>query len=163
MSAPAHSPVRLLAATVALAVLAAGCASSGKRPSGTASPAVGEAGQTASVTVVEGREMQQNPSISIEQYLQSRVPGLSVHRLENGDYTIRIRQSARMMSGDGNSDEPLLVLDGVAIQANSVSQTLRQLDPRDIARVEVLKDASATAMYGSRGVNGVLVIRTKKQ
>ena len=93
----------------------------------------------------------------IEEVLMGRVPGLTVLRLANGDYTLRIRGRVSFM-GD---DEPLLVLDGMPI-THGVSRALSMIDPRDVARVDVLKDAGATAMYGVQGGNGVIVITTRR-
>ncbi len=89
----------------------------------------------------------------IEEVLQGRVPGLQVTRLPNGDYQLRIR---------GSNAEPLVVIDGMTVPPSAVGSALAGLNPRDILRVEVLKDAASLAMYGSRGAGGVLVITTRR-
>jgi TonB-dependent SusC/RagA subfamily outer membrane receptor len=86
-----------------------------------------------------------------------RVPGLTVMRLSNGDVSVRIR-GTRSLHGD---NEPLLVIDGVPTRG-AIGAALAGLSPRDIARIDVLKDAGSTAIYGVRGANGVILITTKR-
>ena len=95
----------------------------------------------------------------VEELLQGRVPGLTVLRLANGDYSLRIRGTASFL---GN-DEPLVVIDGMPVRMGGASRALTSLDPRDVARIDVLKDAGATAIYGMQGGNGVVVITTRKR
>ena len=87
-----------------------------------------------------------------------RVPGLTVLRLANGDYSLRIRGRASFR-GD---DEPLIVIDGMPIRQGGGARALMTIDPRDVARLDVRKDAGALAMYGSQGGNGVIEIRTRR-
>jgi TonB-dependent SusC/RagA subfamily outer membrane receptor len=89
--------------------------------------------------------------------LEGRVPGLKVIRLPNGNVALRIR-GERTFSGD---NEPLLVIDGRPVR-DAIGAALAGLAPRDIVRIDVLKDAGATAIYGARGANGVIVITTKR-
>ena len=117
-----------------------------------------EASRTSGVTAVSGEEMKQAGSQRIEEYLNGRVPGLQVLRNESGQLSIRIRGTASLGKSD---EEPLVIVDGIPTPQGMNSEVLRMLDPREVHRVEVLKDASATAMYGSRGANGVLLIRTR--
>ena len=93
--------------------------------------------------------------------LIGRVPGLEVRRLPNGSYTLRIR-GPRTLRGSVADEEPLLVLDGTPVPKGWLSATLNTLSPHDIARIDVLRDASSTSVYGSRGANGVIVITTKR-
>ena len=86
----------------------------------------------------------------------ARVPGLTVARTPDGRLSLRIRGVTSF-----DHTEPLLVVDGIAIQPG-MNDHLAGLNAEDIASVEVLKDASATAMYGARGANGVIVIKTKQ-
>jgi TonB-dependent starch-binding outer membrane protein SusC len=97
----------------------------------------------------------------VEDLLRARVPGLEVLPLSNGNYTLRIR-GRHSIDGRPTDDEPLLVLDDMPVPAGALSSTLAGLAPRDVARIDVLKDASATAIYGSRGGNGVIIITTKR-
>ena len=155
---------RLAAVALAAAPLLAACGGGGSsKPARTPAPQDASPGiattQTAGATTVSGEDISKVPVQRIEEYLNGRVPGLQVYRDESGNYTIRIRGTQKFGQG---GEEPLLVLDGMAVQPGSVSTVLAGLDPREISRVEVLKDASSTAMYGSRGANGVLVIKTKR-
>jgi len=102
--------------------------------------------------------------ISPEQLIQAKVPGVQV--LDNnepgGGIKIRIRGGTSINA----SNEPLFVVDGVPLQigggTSSGRNPLNFLTPGDIESMSVLKDASATAIYGSRGANGVVLITTKK-
>jgi TonB-dependent SusC/RagA subfamily outer membrane receptor len=97
----------------------------------------------------------------VEDLLRARVPGLEVLPLGNGNYTLRIR--GRHTVGDRPvDDEPLLVLDDIPTPIGALSSTLAGLAPSDVQRIDVLKDAAATAIYGSRGGNGVVIITTKR-
>jgi TonB-dependent starch-binding outer membrane protein SusC len=89
--------------------------------------------------------------------LVGRVAGLTVIRLANGDVALRIR-GTRSFHGD---TEPLLVIDGIPAQG-AIGAALAGLAPRDIARIDLLKDAGSTAIYGARGANGVILIATKR-
>ncbi len=96
----------------------------------------------------------------VEELLRG-VPGLDVTRLPDGGYQLRIR-GHRSIRGNPGDDDPLLVVDGIPISREALGSTLAALAPRDVDRIEVLKDAGATAIYGSRGANGVIVITTKR-
>jgi TonB-dependent SusC/RagA subfamily outer membrane receptor len=106
---------------------------------------------TASVNDVET----QNPNISLDNYLR-KVPGLYV-RGSGAQASVTIRG----MNSVNLSQEPLFVLNDTPI-GNSFAQIASFINPNDIAKVTVLKDASSTSMYGSRGSGGVVVIRTKQ-
>lgn len=97
----------------------------------------------------------------VEMMLIGRVPGLQVFPAGNGNYTLSIR-GRHGLRGNPVDDEPLLVIDGVPAPQGSVATTLGGIAPRDVARIDVLKDASATGLYGARGGNGVIVITTKR-
>ena len=96
----------------------------------------------------------------VEEMLRG-VPGLDVTRLPDGGYQLRIRGHRSLRANPGD-DDPLLVVDGIPISAGALSSTLASLAPADIARIEVLKDAGAAGIYGSRAANGVIVITTKR-
>ena len=97
----------------------------------------------------------------IEDLLQARVPGHEVRRGSGGLYTLQIR-GGHGLRGNVLDDEPLLVIDDIPVAAGSLGATLAGLAPRDVARIDVLKDAAASAIYGSRGGNGVIIITTKR-
>lgn len=84
--------------------------------------------------------------------------GVTVRRLASGGISVRIRGSSSFSS----DAEPLYVLNGVPIRA-APGQALMGVNPRDITRIDVLKDAGATSIYGSRGANGVLLIFTRRR
>ena len=146
-----HSRCFLLAALAALSATGSACASKG---SASARPAEAT---SASSTMNEG-QVQSSQTARMEDLL-ARVPSLDVVRTLHGGYTLRIR--GRRGVGRENS-EPLLVVDGISIRVGGNEQALRCLNPEDIARVVVLKDAGSTAIYGSAGANGVVVITTRR-
>ena len=123
---------------------------------------------TGSVAKVTEEKLLLQPVVSADQALQGRMAGVNVNTTSGtlGDQAaIRIR-GANSISG---SSQPLIVLDGVPLnsadQGNVLStryNPLADINPNDIASIDVLKDASAAAIYGSRGANGVVVITTKR-
>jgi TonB-dependent SusC/RagA subfamily outer membrane receptor len=96
----------------------------------------------------------------VEELLR-RIPGVQVRQQSDGNYELRIRGQHALIGGAANG-EPLLVIDEVAIPRGSLGSALAGLAPRDVARIDVLKDASATGRYGSQGANGVIIITTKR-
>ncbi|WP_420321285.1 SusC/RagA family TonB-linked outer membrane protein [Flagellimonas sp.] len=107
------------------------------------------------VTSVKVDELQDVPIARTDQALQGRVAGLQITNNDasaNGSVTIRIRGISSINGGSN----PLVIIDGVQ------GATLGDVHPNDIKSIEVLKDASATAIYGSRGASGVILITTKK-
>lgn len=119
---------------------------------------------TGSITSVTAKDFQKGNIVSSDQLLVGKVAGLQVTSgggSPGGGSKIRIRGGASLNA----SNDPLIVIDGVPIDNNSLagsSNFLNTIDPNDIESVSVLKDASATAQYGSRASNGVLIITTKK-
>ena len=119
---------------------------------------------TGSVSTLGEKEFNQGRINSPQQAIVGRIPGVQVTTLggtPGGDAVIRIRGGSSLTA----SNDPLVVVDGVPIDnaATSGSRgTLSMLNPDDIATYVVLKDASATAIYGSRASNGVILITTKK-
>jgi TonB-dependent SusC/RagA subfamily outer membrane receptor len=98
----------------------------------------------------------------IEELLQGRVAGAEVVRTASGEYSIRIRGTASLMAR-GVGTEPLFVLDGMPMmQGRPLGSILIGVSPYDVARIDVLKDAGATASYGARGANGVVLITTRR-
>jgi TonB-dependent starch-binding outer membrane protein SusC len=95
----------------------------------------------------------------VEELIRGRMPGVEVERDGSGELTIRIRGAGTLGRGSG---EPLLVLDGIPMNGRRISRVLDGLVPSDIARIDVLKDAGATAPYGILGANGVILITTKR-
>ncbi len=87
--------------------------------------------------------------------LLARFPGVAVRQAPGGGVSVRIRGSSTLGNG-----EPLYVVDGMEV--DQLGAGLLGINPAEIARIEVLKDAAATAYYGMRGSNGVVVIPTKR-
>lgn len=111
---------------------------------------------TGSVSSVKGEELMSRPAINVEQTLSGRVAGVQVSTNSGrpgGQTRIRIRGYGSINA----SNEPLYVVDGV-VQTAGISA----INPNNIESIEVLKDASATAIYGTRGSNGVILITTKR-
>ena len=122
--------------------------------------------QTGSTSVVESKDVEQTPFPSIDRALQGKVPGLQSSGgsgQPGSAQTIRIR-GIGSISG---SSSPLYVIDGVPVNSGDLSRAtptanvLAGINPNDIENITVLKDASSTAIYGSRGSNGVILITTK--
>jgi TonB-linked SusC/RagA family outer membrane protein len=113
---------------------------------------------TGSVSSVSTKELVDRPVVNIGQALQNKVSGVQVVKQGAGypgsNPIIRIRGTNSINS---NSD-PLFVVDGII----GVSNALRNINPQDILTMDILKDASATAIYGTRGANGVIIITTKR-
>jgi len=109
-------------------------------------------------SVMTEEEIAHSSGRPIEQLLMDRFPGVMVSRTSDGGVSIRIRG----VSSFNSSNEPLYVIDDVPMQA-APGGALKGINPRDIASIQVLKDPAETAIYGVRGANGVIVIRTKRR
>lgn len=112
---------------------------------------------TGSVTNVRMQDLAGTPNTSIDQALQGRMAGVDVMST-SGDpgatTSIRIRGTRSINA----SNEPLIIVDGVLDAIHDIGE----LNPADIESISVMKDASSTAIYGSRGANGVILVTTKK-
>ena len=118
---------------------------------------------TGSVRAVTAKEFNPGRVVSTEQLITAKVPGVQVidNNEPGGGISIRIRGGTSVNA----SNEPLFVVDGVPLNVggglSSGRNPLNFLNPNDIKEVTVLKDASATAIYGSRGANGVVLVTTR--
>nr|MBC7613370.1 TonB-dependent receptor [Pseudopedobacter sp.] len=122
---------------------------------------------TGSVTQVNAKDLENVPVTSFESALQGKATGVFVES-QNGKVgqgiKVRVRGSASVSAGN----EPLYVVDGIVIATSNLSSTsastnpLADINTNDIESIEVLKDASAAAIYGARASNGVVLITTKK-
>jgi TonB-dependent SusC/RagA subfamily outer membrane receptor len=110
---------------------------------------------TGSVSTVAGEDEATRRTRTLAEML-SRVPGVRVIETPGGGLSVRIRGNTSFLA----SEEPLFVIDGVVIQAGG--EGLQTINPNTIESITVLKDAGETAVYGSRGANGVILIKTKK-
>ncbi|ALD21516.1 SusC/RagA family TonB-linked outer membrane protein [Hymenobacter sp. DG25A] len=125
---------------------------------------------TGSIATVKARDFENQPIAGVDQALQGRAAGVQVTQnsgTPGSGIAVRVRGSASI--GAGN--EPLYVIDGLPINTGSYSNVgvgnqttnaLSDLNPNDIESMEILKDAAAAAIYGSRGSNGVVLITTKR-
>ncbi len=119
---------------------------------------------TGSVVSVSSDAITKSVNTSIDQVLQGRAAGVQVQQnsgMPGGSSSIRIRGINSLNS----SNEPIFVIDGVIIDGNTNSSSenaLSSINPSDILSMDILKDASATAIYGSRAANGVIMITTKR-
>ena len=113
---------------------------------------------TGSVASVSADKLVATPSNSIESLMQGRIAGVQVTNASQdpgASSTVRIRGNSSL----NGSNSPLVVIDGFPY---GEAGALSQINPQDIISMEVLKDASASAIYGSRGANGVILITTRK-
>ncbi|MCC6288720.1 MAG: TonB-dependent receptor [Chitinophagaceae bacterium] len=127
---------------------------------------------TGSVASISPKDFNKGSNVSVDNLIAGRAAGVQVTQSSSepgAGVTIRIRGANSINA----SNEPLYVIDGLPIDNSTITPTsaavtesaprnpLNSLNPSDIASIEILKDASATAIYGSRGANGVILITTK--
>jgi len=117
---------------------------------------------TGAISSIGSEDIKKSMSTSLEQAMQGRLAGVQVMQNSGqpgGGVSVSIRGINSL-----NGNEPLYVIDGVAIsgQTNSNLSVLTMINPADIVSIDVLKDASAAAIYGSRASNGVIMITTKQ-
>lgn len=124
---------------------------------------------TGAVSQVTSKELEKNRSTSVENLLQGQIAGVVVNESSEpgGGVGVSIRGTNSMLGGT----QPLYVVDGIPMDPLSDAQgndgagqqqsALNFINPNDIEKIEVLKDAAATAIYGARGANGVVIITTK--
>jgi TonB-linked SusC/RagA family outer membrane protein len=125
---------------------------------------------TSSISTIKDAEVQAIPVASLDAQLQGKAPGLQINSntgVPGDGIFVRVRGTTSI-NGDNN---PLYIIDGVFINNTSLqtlntggrnTSPLADINPADIQSIEVLKDASATAIYGSRGANGVIIVTTKR-
>ena len=134
--------------------------------------AVKKSDLTGSVASIKSDELKAVPVTSFDQAMQGRAAGVQVTQTSGkpgAEASIRIRGTSSINAGN----EPLYVIDGLLVSSDGGDMTtgvtlgprigaLAAINPSDIESIEILKDASATAIYGSRGANGVVLITTKR-
>lgn len=128
---------------------------------------------TGAISSISASTIRNQPAVSVDQLIQGRAAGVDVSQASGapgGRLNIRIRGASSLNAGN----EPLFVIDDIPVYNNSKdpsgtsygtftpTNALASLNPNDIESIQVLKDASATAIYGSRGSNGVIIITTKR-
>lgn len=135
--------------------------------------------KTGSIGKISSKEIEKQPVSNVLSAMQARVPGLEIVQqtgVPGGNFRVRIRGQNSIANGN----DPLYIIDGVPftsstmafnetssglygnVAASGGTNPLNAINPADIESIEVLKDADATAIYGSRGSNGVILITTKK-
>jgi len=155
-----------------LTIIAAACAGSNSghgasspAPSNSDSVSIGYGRQakrdvTGAIGSVSGDDIDHQRVTRVEELLRGRVAGVEVVPLPNGDFTLRIRNA----SANAGNAAPLIVIDGMPLpRGGGIGSALSGIAPSDIARIEILKDAGSAAAYGSEGVNGVILITTKRR
>ncbi|WEK21341.1 MAG: SusC/RagA family TonB-linked outer membrane protein [Candidatus Pedobacter colombiensis] len=140
---------------------------------------VKEKERTGSISRVDAKTIAQQPVSNPLAALIGRMPGVNIEQssgINGGGFKVQIRGQNSLRTEPGNNgNDPLYLIDGVpypsasltlenlgVIGISGVANPLSTLNPNDIESIEVLKDADATAIYGSRGANGVILITTKK-
>ncbi|QNL52538.1 TonB-dependent receptor [Olivibacter sp. SDN3] len=138
--------------------------------------AVAKSDLTGSVASVKAEDLTKGANMNMQQALQGRTPGVQIYQ-KSGEPGAAMSVQIRGITSITGNNAPLYVIDGMPVNDaaaigpasvggatnNPNNRTpLNALNPADIASIEVLKDASATAIYGSRGANGVVLITTKK-
>ncbi|MCK9304992.1 MAG: SusC/RagA family TonB-linked outer membrane protein, partial [Bacteroidales bacterium] len=136
---------------------------------------VKEKERTGSISKVKAADIEKQPVTNVLSALQANVTGLDITQqtgVPGGNFQVRVRGQNSIASGN----DPLYIIDGVPFSTTSLSPVnnsnfhiflkgtspLNSIDPANIESIEILKDADATAIYGSRGANGVILITTKK-
>ncbi|WP_349786079.1 TonB-dependent receptor [Pedobacter sp. ASV1-7] len=117
---------------------------------------------TGAISSMSSQKIKDQPVVSIDQAMAGQMSGVQVTQATGapgGGATVRIRGAGSLSAGN----EPLYVVDGFPVtnDYNQRNNPLNSINPADIDNIQVLKDASATAIYGSRGSNGVVIITTK--
>lgn len=110
---------------------------------------------TGSVTSIKAEDIIRSPAHNSMESIQGQVPGLDITR-NSGSATSGVSMNIRGNRSLSGANSPLLIIDGM--QGGSVSD----IHPQDIESIDVLKDASSTAIYGSQGANGVIIVTTKR-
>jgi TonB-linked SusC/RagA family outer membrane protein len=132
---------------------------------------VKERERTGSISRIDSKVIERQPVNNVLQAMQANIPGVQITQntgVPGGSFTVQIRGKNSISQGS----EPYYIIDGVPFNAIGLSQgaggitpnpnPLSSINPLDIESIEVLKDADATAIYGSRGANGVVLITTKR-
>ena len=128
---------------------------------------------TGAIVSLQAKDFNKGINVAPDQLIQGKTPGVMVINntgQPGGSTTVRVRGNSSIRAGNN----PLFVLDGIPLSGGSArpggssgfgsdaGNPLTYLNPNDIASIDILKDASATAIYGSRGANGVVIINTKR-
>lgn len=143
-------PQRLVVLALLASFVTSGCHLEGEEEP---TPRPTAEGQGASSTL-DSEDLDHRRVMRFEELLEGRLAGVRVRRLPNGEFSVQIRGSNTLHG----SVQPLFVVDGLPVMD---TRSLSAINPSDVARIQVLKDASAAA-YGVRGANGVILITTRR-
>ncbi|TDX84758.1 TonB-linked SusC/RagA family outer membrane protein [Epilithonimonas xixisoli] len=108
-------------------------------------------------TTISSEVLENRPNVSFLNSLQGSAPGVTIASSSGSPGSAKIDVVIRGVSSLNASTDPLIVIDGVPTNANQ----FRNLNPEDIDAVSILRDAAATSIYGNRGANGVIIVKTK--
>lgn len=112
---------------------------------------------TGAVSNISEEKLQSRPTANFSDALQGRSSGVQI-RQSGGDLDGKFQIAIRGVGSVTGSNDPLIVVDGVPL----ISASFSTINPKDISSIDILKDASATAIYGARAANGVVIVTTKK-
>jgi TonB-dependent SusC/RagA subfamily outer membrane receptor len=149
-SLPSRAPL-LVALLVSLITA---CGGQGGRQSAE-TPAPKPAPGTSEITA---DDLARRPNATAEKALEGRFPGVNVEYKADGGLVVRIRGGSSSVMGN---NAPLYIVDGQPVVSDA-DGSLKGINPNDIESIKVLKDAASTSMYGARGANGVIIIKTKR-
>ena len=128
-------------------------------PRPTASPS--DAPATAGGTVRAGDlSMDRSHYENVIEMIRGKAPGLHVIESSNGTIQLRIRGMNQSLQETGQ--EPLVVVDGVP-SSRPAGEALMALEPQAVASIQILRDVASTSVYGTRGANGVILVRTRRR
>ncbi|GAB2966068.1 TonB-dependent receptor [Hymenobacter coalescens] len=124
---------------------------------------------TGAITQLGSKEVENVPTVSFEQAIQGRTPGVQINQ-GTGKLGAGVQIRVRGASSVRASNQPLYVIDGIPVTSTDVGSInadepinpMADLNPNDIESISILKDAAASAIYGSRASNGVIIVTTKK-
>lgn len=114
---------------------------------------------TGAIDTLSSDQLRRGHANDVAEMLQGRVAGLQVIRQANGNISLQIRGNDSILSNGA----PLLILDGAPVASQNVSDVLYELNPGEIANIEVLKDVASTSVYGIKGAHGVIIITMKRK
>jgi TonB-dependent SusC/RagA subfamily outer membrane receptor len=143
-------------ATISLIVAGAACSTSQPRDPA-AAPDAARRTSTSSDATIPGSGARDQVYSNMFEMIRARAPGVQVISTSEGN-ALRIRG----VSSPSGMNDPLIVIDG-ATSGLPGAKALEQINPSDVLKIEVLKDAASTATYGMRGGSGVILITTKKK
>ncbi len=155
-----------IGAALLFSVAVAGCGGGGASPPTPAGEEEGPAQEAGSLSSARSMSVSQTHYESVVEMLRGQVPGLEILDNGTGNIEVRIRGMNQSLQtnaeGASVSQQPLVVVDGVP-SPRPAGEALLSLNPQDVATITVLKDISSTSIYGTKGANGVILVRLKRR